>query len=237
MTRIIAVANHKGGSGKTTTTYYIGLALANAGHNVLLIDFDDQGTLSEKLNATPGFYTISEVLDGEVELKTAVRPTRTPNLNFIAANYKLSWLAAKMQASSPNHAFLKRAWNQWHENYSFVLIDCPPSTGILLINALALATEVLIPSTPTEESYAGLLRMQTMIKEIEEILDHRINLTGVIATILSPASMRETHYLTLMEKHFPILARIPRRVGVTADACLASAYADAAEILIYGKRG
>lgn len=232
MTRIIAVANHKGGSGKTTTTYYLGLALAATGRSTLLIDLDDQATLTSRLHGgwLVGQTTIADVLDG-MTIATAIcqRDSLPPVLTYIPADHRLAWIAARMQASSPNHAFLRRAWQQANMQPDYVLIDCPPSAGVLLINALALADSVLMPATPTEESYAGVLRMQAMIGEIAGVLNHPVKPLGVVATMVSPASNSEQQYLSLMAEME--IGRVPRRVGVTADAHLRSAYSDVAEVI------
>jgi chromosome partitioning protein len=135
-----------------------------------------------------------------------------------------------MQASSPNHAFLRRAWQRANMQPEYVLIDCPPSAGVLLINALALADRVLIPATPTEESYAGVLRMQAMIEEIACILNHPVKHLGVVTTMVSPSSISEQKYLNLMAEME--IGRVPRRVGQTADAELRSTYAEVAKTMI-----
>ncbi|WP_287483297.1 ParA family protein [Caldilinea sp.] len=230
MTKIIAVANHKGGSGKTTTTYYLGLALAASGRNTLLIDFDDQATLTNKLYKawTPGQTTIADVLDG-MALATALCQYDV-GLQYVPADHRLAWIAARMQASSPNHAFLRRAWQRANMQPEYVLIDCPPSAGVLLINALALADWVLIPATPTEESYAGVLRMQAMIQEIACTLNHPVKPLGIMATMVSPSSISEQKYLNLMGEME--IGRVPRRVGQTADAELRSTYAEVAKTVI-----
>lgn len=100
--------------------------------------------------------------------------------------------------NDPNHAFLRRAWQAANVQPEYVLIDCSPSAGVPLINALALADRVLIPATPTEESYAGVLRMQAMIGEIGSVLNHPVKALGVVATMVSPSSVSEAQYLSLM---------------------------------------
>lgn len=231
MTKIIAVANHKGGSGKTTTTYYLGLALAATGRSTLLIDLDDQATLTSRLHCSALTRpTIADVLDGQLLTAACYEHERHPApLVYVTADHRLAWIAARMQAASPNHAFLRRAWQQANMQPDYVLIDCPPSAGVLLINALALADYVLMPATPTEESYAGVLRMQSMIGEIAGVLNHPVKSLGVVATMVSPASVSEQQYLGLMAEME--IGRVPRRVGVTADAHLRSAYSEVAEMV------
>lgn len=234
--QIIAIANHKGGSGKTTTTYYLGLALAAAKRSVLLIDLDDQGTLTSRLHTgTAPQTTIADVLDGRSIIGAyypAEHERQASQLAYIAADHRLAWIAARLQASSPNHAFLRQAWQRaaMKPGPDYVLIDCPPNAGVLLINALALADYVLVPATPTEESYAGLLRMEAMVQEISSILNHDVRNLGIVATMVSPASASEQHYLAQMDG--ALIGRIPRRVGRDADAHLRAAYADVATAIM-----
>jgi len=239
MTTIIAVANHKGGSGKTTTAYYLGQALASMNKKTLLIDLDDQATLTSKLHIEACIggnqLTIADVLDGTL-LTTAYHRHERFQLDYITADHRLAWVAAQMQASSPNHAFLRRAWQQvvWELPYEYVLIDCPPSAGVLLINALALAQHVIIPCSPTEESFAGLLRMQRMITELSTLLNHPLNVLAVVATMVSPLSNAERRYITSMDgvavqsTLTGTLQVIPRRVGVAANFQLSLAHIDLA---------
>lgn len=231
MTKIIAVANHKGGSGKTTTTYYLGLALAGKGYDVLLIDLDDQGTLTSRMNdGDPATYTIADVLDGRPLVDAILKDAE--DVDFVCADHRLAWIAARLQASSPNHAFLRQAWQRagLTASYDYVLLDCPPSAGVMLINALALADAVIIPATPTEESYAGLLRMNTMIEDVSGILNHQVQPLGVVLTMTSPASASEQHYIALLRD--VALGSVPRRVGRDADDQLRTAYARIAGAII-----
>lgn len=230
MCEIVAVANHKGGSGKTTSTYYLGLALAEAGRRVLVVDLDDQATLTSRLHGAEALgVTVADVLDG-AGLEGAIQ-RHMDGLDYVGADHRLAWIAARMQAASPNHAFLRQAWVRARlgDRYDFVLVDCPPSAGVLLINALALAGWVVVPATPTEESYAGLLRMEGMAEDIEAILNHRLRMAGVVATMVSPASLSEGRYLALLAP--ALLGRVPRRVGAAADEQLRAAYGEVAKVL------
>lgn len=234
MTQIIAIANHKGGSGKTTTTYYLGLALTKAGRSVLLIDLDDQGTLTSRLHdvAPPPEFTVADVLDGRLLADAIYNHPAIGHLQYVCADHRLAWIAARLQASSPNHAFLRQAWQRARldSGYDYLLLDCPPSAGVMLINALALADAVIIPATPTEESYAGLLRMERMIDDVGSILNHDVRSLGAVLTMTSPASASEQHYIDLLE-HMS-LGSVPRRVGRDADDQLRAAYARIAGALL-----
>ena len=226
---IIAICNHKGGSGKTTTAWHLAHTLNadDAGmHRVLLVDLDDQATLTNRLahqalrigspiETTP---TIADALDGAV-------PTvyhYTPILDYIPADHRLSWVAAKMQASSPNHLYLARVLRHI-EPYDYVLLDCPPSAGIIMINALAACTHAVIPVTPTEESWDGRQRMQNMIDEIAGVLNKQIASLGAILTMRSPRSKNQDYYEAL-NAEAGLLGAVPHAVGLDADQRIYAAY-------------
>ena len=227
---IIAICNHKGGSGKTTTAWHLAQALncTEPGHlrRVLLVDLDDQATLTNRLahqaarigspiETTP---TIADALDGAV-------PTvyhYTPILDYIPADHRLSWVAAKMQASSPNHLYLARVLRHI-DAYDYVLLDCPPSAGIIMINALAACTHAVIPVTPTEESWDGRTRMQTMIDEIAGVLNKQITSLGAILTMRSPRSKNQDYYEAL-NAQAGLLGAVPHAVGLDADQRIYAAY-------------
>lgn len=231
MTAIIAVANHKGGSGKTTTTYHLGKSLAAAGLATLLVDLDDQATLTWRLGAldetrrsVASQPTISDVLDG-YDLDAAVCVADDDDhLAYIPADHRLSWIAAKLQATSPNHNHLRRAWNNSTADFDVVLLDCAPSAGVLLVNALALATHLIIPSLPTAESYDAAHRMVNMATEVGDALRSPVQVLGNIITMVSPSSATETYFITLLDREGS-LGRIPRRVGITGPDLIAEAYA------------
>lgn len=226
---IIAICNHKGGSGKTTTAWHLAQALNadDAGmHRVLLVDLDDQATLTNRLahqalrigSPIETQPTIADALDGAV-------PTvyhYTPILDYIPADHRLSWVAAKMQASSPNHLYLARVLRHI-EPYDYVLLDCPPSAGIIMINALAACTHAVIPVTPTEESWDGRQRMQNMIDEIAGVLGKQITSLGAILTMRSPRSKNQDYYEAL-NAQAGLLGAVPHAVGLDADKRIYAAY-------------
>ena len=234
---IIAICNHKGGSGKTTTAWHLAHALNadDAGmHRVLLVDLDDQATLTNRLahqalrigspiETTP---TIADALDGAV-------PTvyhYTPILDYIPADHRLSWVAAKMQASSPNHLYLARVL-RYIDAYDYVLLDCPPSAGIIMINALAACTHTVIPVTASEESWDGRQRMERMISEVASVLNKQITPLGAVLTMRSPRSKAQDYYEAL-NAQAGLLGAVPHAVGVDADKRIYTAYEPIASALL-----
>lgn len=235
-TPIIAICNHKGGSGKTTTAWHLAHALTaettGAMHRVLLVDLDDQATLTNRLaHSITGSDietepTIADALDSGVTSTYRY----TPLLSYIPADYRLSWVAAKMQASSPNHAYLLRALRNLPP-YDMILLDCPPSAGIIMINALAACTHTVIPVTPSEESWDGRQRMERMIAEISSVLAKQITPLGAVLTMRSPRSKTQDYYETL-NAQAGLLGAIPHAVGLDADQRIYTAYQPIASAIL-----
>src|SRR5690606_15545138 len=135
-----------------------------------------------------------------------------------------------MQASSPNHAFLARVLRHV-EPYDYVLLDCPPSAGIIMINALAACTHTLIPVTASEESWDGRQRMERMIAEVASVLNKQITPLGAVLTMRSPRSKAQDYYEAL-NAQAGLLGAIPHAVGVDADKRIYTAYEPIASALL-----
>ena len=168
MTRIIAVANQKGGVAKTTTVIHLGAALAERGRRVLLVDLDPQGHLAEGFGIVSDQLEveISDVLDGGKRIADVIIPGIRPNLDLAPSNIRL----ADMELTLVNLRFreykFKRALEPVLPRYDVVLLDCPPSLGLLTVNALIAAREVLIPMA---SEYYAMLGVSLLIKTIDTI--------------------------------------------------------------------
>jgi len=147
MTRIISVANQKGGVGKTTTTVNLGASLAYEGKKVLLVDIDAQG------NATSGMgirkpdvkVDIYDVLVNEVPIQEAIAPSSRENLDIVPATLQLAGAEIELTSMMARESRLKTALNEIKEQYDYIFIDCPPSLGHLTINAFTASDSILIP--------------------------------------------------------------------------------------------
>lgn len=174
--RIIAIMNQKGGVGKTTTTVNLGHALAQAGKKVAVMDLDPQGQVATSLgfdNHLPGLDQV--LLDGASidEIKILARD----NLDLIVAGTRLNEFEHTSQGGIQRGHRLREALQQSSLNqYDFVLIDCPPSSGLLGVNAMFAASELLIPVSGDYLSLQGLSRMMQILKRAEELAGHRIRL-------------------------------------------------------------
>ncbi len=225
MTPIIAVANHKGGAGKTTTAYHLALHLAQS-LAVLAVDLDDQGGLTARMFRQPRQFgrTVADVLLREATLGEAVIPAHPSPAwpSLLPADARLSWAAAKLQAMSPNHLFLARVLQQQAQDYDAVILDCPPSADIVIVNALMAATHLVMAATPTVESYDGTLRMRAMITDLAEMTGQQPEILGIVATQVVGNSKSHQHYLAQVAPD--LLGCVPLRVGLDAHQQITDAY-------------
>ena len=181
MTRIIAVANHKGGVGKTTSVASIGAILANKGYKTLLIDLDAQANLTSSFLKTEPEETIYNALRGETGLPTV---TIKPNLSIVASCLDMAGveldLSSRISREYILHKLLKPILNTGE--YDYILLDCPPSLGLVTINALVAAKELFIPLTAEALPSRGLAKLTNIVQMVRENLNEGITLSGVIIT-------------------------------------------------------
>jgi chromosome partitioning protein len=226
MTPIIAVANHKGGAGKTTTAYYLALHLAKT-MRVLAVDLDDQAGLTSRMRADRTLErTVADVLLREATIEEAVITAVDGWPSLVPADTRLSWAAAKLQAMSPNHLFLARALAAASE-YDVILLDCPPSADIVIVNAMMAATHLVMAATPTVESFEGTLRMRAMVGDLADMTGRQPEILGIVATQVVSNSKSHQRYLQEMGDE-GLLGCVPMRVGVDASQQLFDAYAPVA---------
>lgn len=183
-TRTIAIANQKGGVGKTTTAINLGASLAMNDREVLVVDFDPQ------VNATAGLgvkgtdgYTVSELLQGERELEEVVRPTSVEGLSLVPGSRSLSGLEIEMATAEYREFILREALEESVGKFDFVLVDCPPSLGLLTLNGLVAASEVLV--TLQSEYYAleGLSHLMDTVRNVKRLWNPGLLINGVVLTM------------------------------------------------------
>src|SRR4051812_8058955 len=158
MAKVIAIANQKGGVAKTTTVVHLGVAIAELGKRVLLVDLDPQGHLAEGFGIVSDRLEveISDVLEGSKRITDVIIPHIRPNLDLAPSNIRLSDMELTLVNLRFREYKLKRALEPVLDLYEFILLDCPPSLGLLTVNALIAATQVLIPMASEYYSMLGV---------------------------------------------------------------------------------
>jgi chromosome partitioning protein len=215
MALVLAIANQKGGVGKTTTAVNLGASLAVAEQRVLLIDLDSQANATSGLGQAPaelarGTY---EVLIGEAKLADVVIPTELPTLSLAPATHDLAAAELELANDEQRAERLKAQIDLVKGSYDYVLIDCPPSLGVLTINALAAADAVLVPMQCEYYALEGLSRLADTVTRIKGGLNPKLEVAGVLLTMYDPRSNLAREVADEVRKHFHVYETvIPRNV-------------------------
>lgn len=179
-TKIIAFANHKGGVGKTTSTASVGSILASKGYKVLLIDLDAQANLTYSMKQLPDVYqSIYNIL----VFKESPQPYNvSKNLDLIPSSQELAMVDIQLSSVIARERVLSRALSPIKENYDYILIDCPPSLGVLTLNACTFATDIIIPLIAEVLPFKGLAMINEFISNVRECLNPEAHVSGVLIT-------------------------------------------------------
>jgi chromosome partitioning protein len=181
---ILTVANQKGGVGKTTTAVNLGACVAGRGWRVLLIDVDPQANATTGLGLTAlGGNSLYDVLVDDTELAAAVMETGQPNLSIVPATDDLAGAEVELVAFEDREFRLRKAVAGERNHYDLILIDAPPSLGLLTVNALAAAESVIVPVQCEYLALEGLGRLMHTIELVRQSLNHSLRLQGVLLTM------------------------------------------------------
>jgi chromosome partitioning protein len=185
MGRVIAIASQKGGVGKTTTAINLGASLAQQGRRVLLLDIDPQGNATSGLgvNGNDQPTSIYEALIGQVELKQAVMATALANLDLVPSGQRLSGAEVELVGLIARETRLKTCIAPIRDEYDFILIDGPPSLGLLTVNSLTAADSVLIPLQCEYLALEGLTQLISAIRLVQDHLNPGLRIEGVLLTM------------------------------------------------------
>lgn len=199
MAVVISLLNHKGGVGKTTSAVNIGAGLAELGRKVLLIDLDPQANLTISLGVPRQKQTIYEALRGEGELSPV---NVKPNMDVVISSLDLSGAEMEMINEAGREYILRELINQVTDDYEFVIIDCPPSLGLLTLNALTSSKYVLIPLQTEFLAVQGLAKIKQVIDKVKARLNTQLEIGGVIPTMYDSRKVLNREVIETIVKHF-----------------------------------
>jgi chromosome partitioning protein len=211
---IYAVANQKGGVGKTTTAINLAACLAEAGERALVVDLDPQANATSGLGERANGVSSYDLLDG-MPLERLVRPTRFPNLHLVPAKPDLAGAVVELARRDDGERFLAESLSHGTEDYRFVFLDCPPSLGPLTVNALAAADRVLVPVQAEYYALEGLTQLLESIELIRRRLNPRLGLGGVLITMVDGRTRLSADVEREVRRHFGDLVfttTVPRSV-------------------------
>jgi len=220
LSRIIALVNQKGGVGKSTTAVNLGAALAVEGRRVLVVDCDPQG------NTTTGFgiekhgmqRDIYNVLLQEANVDEVAVRTEIDTLTLVPATINLAGAEIELVSALSRETRLRQALLPIATRYDFVLIDCPPSLGLLTINALTAAEEIIIPVQAEYYALEGLSQLTAVVRRVREALNPTLHVSGVLVTMFDGRTRLALEVLDELEKFFPeqmFKTQIPRNIRLS----------------------
>jgi chromosome partitioning protein len=216
VTRVLAVANQKGGVAKTTTVASLGAAMAEKGRRVLLVDLDPQGSLTFSLGHDPDKLAVSihEVLLGDVEPSAALLST-SEGMTLLPSNIDLAGAEAMLLMRAGREYALKRALAKVRDDYDVIIIDCPPSLGVLTLNGLTAADDVIVPLQCETLAHRGVGQFLRTVNDVQQITNADLTLLGALPTLYDSRTTHSRDVLLDVADRYdlPVLAPpIPRTV-------------------------
>ncbi|KUP20816.1 AAA family ATPase [Paenibacillus sp. DMB5] len=204
MSKIIAIANQKGGVGKTTTSVNLGAGMATLGKRVLLVDIDPQGntTSGVGVNKADVANCIYDILINEVNPQDAILHTQIEGLHIIPATIQLAGAEIELVSTISRELKLKKALNTVKNNYDYIIIDCPPSLGILTINSLTAADSVIIPIQCEYYALEGLSQLLNTVRLVQKNLNPHLSIEGVLLTMLDARTNLGIQVIEEVKKYF-----------------------------------
>lgn len=201
---MIALANQKGGVGKTTSSVNLSSSLAFLGKKVLLVDIDPQGNASSGVGVNKGEieHCIYDVLVDDVAIQDVLQKTDLDNLNVIPATIQLAGAEVELVPAISREIRLKKAIDSIRDDYDYVIIDCPPSLGLLTLNALTAADSVLIPVQCEYYALEGLSQLLNTIRIVQKHLNEDLQIEGVLLTMLDARTNLGIQVIEEVKKYF-----------------------------------
>lgn len=220
MSYVIAISNQKGGVGKTTSAVNIAAELAALSRKTLVIDFDPQGSASSGLGLRPaeGDKDLYDMFFGNITLQELVKPTSVPNLSLAPASADLVGLEIELGKTPGRELILSSQLKLLRNTFDYIVIDCPPSSGLLTLNALGAATHVLIPLQAEYYALEGLTALLNTISFVQGTFNPKLAIAGVFLTMFDGRTNLSTQVEAEVREHFKDLAfgtRVPRNIKIS----------------------
>ncbi|WP_391118738.1 ParA family protein [Psychrobacillus sp. L3] len=204
MGRIIAIANQKGGVGKTTTSVNLSACLAYLGKKVLLVDIDPQGNASSGVGVNKGEVNqcIYDVLIDDVNVLETIQETKVENLYIVPATISLAGAEIELVSTISREVRLKRALLEVKDKYEYIIIDCPPSLGLLTINSLTASDAIIIPVQCEFYALEGLSQLLSTIRLVQKHLNKNLEIDGVLLTMFDARTNLGIQVIEEVKKYF-----------------------------------
>lgn len=220
MGKIISISNQKGGVGKTTTAVNLAAFLAEKGRRVLVVDIDPQANAGFGLgvNVEEMETTVYEVLLGTIPVQDAIFKTTIENLYIVPSNMHLAGAQVELMDMEDKEYLLKKAMEKVRDTFDFILIDCPPSLGILTLNSLVASDSVIIPLQCEYYALEGLSQLLKIISMVQDTLNPRLEIEGVLLTMYDPRTNLSQQVVADVKQFFQnkvFSAIIPRNVRLS----------------------
>lgn len=218
--RIIAITNQKGGVGKTTTSVNLSACLAYLGKKVLLIDIDPQGNATSGIGINKGEtqHCVYDVLIDDESLENVIQQTKVENLDAVPATISLAGAEVELVSTISREVRLKHAIENVKEKYDYIIIDCPPSLGLLTINALTASDAVIIPVQCEFYALEGLSQLLSTVRLVQKHLNQELYIDGVVLTMLDARTNLGIQVIEEVKKYFQdkvFKSIIPRNVRLS----------------------